>query len=265
MTPAPDAAGKVVLTANGDGTVATITIDRPKKLNALSLEMVDELHTRIRAANESSARVVVLRSAGERAFCVGADIGQFAEFSPQQMWQRWIAEGHRVFDALAGLRQPTIAMIDGVAVGGGLELALACDLRVASSNARFGLPETGIGTVPGWGGSHRLTAAIGAARAKEVVFTRRQIDADTALSWGLLNAVAEQANLESVTDALVADILGGAPLAVQASKQIIDAAAAGAPAAIVEALASGFTASSDDFATGVTAFLNKTTPAFASA
>ena len=118
--------------------------------------------------------------------------------------------GHRVFDRLAHLPQPTIAVVDGLAVGGGLELALACDLRVTQPNARFGLPETGLGTIPGWGGTDRLTRLVGPSRAKELILTRRQIDATTALHWGLVNDIAE-AGLETAVDRYVTDLLGSAP------------------------------------------------------
>lgn len=262
LSPTADT-GRVAVTWERANKVATVLIDRPRKLNALSLELLDELYPRLREVNDSDAQVVLIRTAGDKAFCVGADITQFAQFSAAQMWKRWIAEGHRVFNFLAGLRQPTIAVIDGIAVGGGLELALACDLRVAVTGARLGLPETGLGTIPGWGGTERLTRAIGAARAKELIFTRRQLNAVTAHDWGLLTAVAaNEDDLETVTDQIVDRILEGAPAAVQVSKQLIDAAATGAPSLILEALASGFTASTHDFTVGVTAFQHKTSPTF---
>ena len=254
--------GRIAVSYSHEGRVATVLIDRPRKLNALTLELLDDLYTELRAIEHSDAQVVLVRTAGEKAFCVGADITQFAHFTPAQMWKRWIAEGHRVFNYLAGLRQPTIAVVDGIAVGGGLELALACDLRVGATTARLGLPETSLGTIPGWGGTERLTAVVGAARAKELIFTRRQLDADSALGWGLLNAVAERGDIDTATDQFVDRILEGAPTAVQVSKQLVDAAAAGAPSAILEGLASGFTAATDDFAIGVTAFQNKATPTF---
>ncbi|RZL84133.1 MAG: enoyl-CoA hydratase/isomerase family protein [Rhodococcus sp. (in: high G+C Gram-positive bacteria)] len=255
-------AGRIDVSWDRDGRVATVLIDRPRKLNALTLELLDDLYTELRAVEHSDAQMVLLKTAGDKAFCVGADITQFAQFTPAQMWKRWIAEGHRVFNFLAQLRPPTIAVVDGIAVGGGLELALACDLRVGTTTARLGLPETSLGTIPGWGGTERLTNVIGAARAKELIFTRRQLDAETALAWGLLTAVADRDGIDSATDEIVDRILEGSPAAVQVSKQLVDAAAAGAPSAILEALASGFTASTDDFAVGVTAFQNKTTPIF---
>lgn len=257
-------AGAVLLNWNPGHTVATIALDRPRKFNALSLDMLAALGGHVESVRDSAAQVVVVRSTSEKAFCVGADVTQFAQFRPDEMWRQWVAEGHRVFNALAGLRQPTIAVVDGLAVGGGLELALACDLRVGPATARLGLPETGLGTIPGWGGTEWLTAAVGTARAKEPIFTRRHIDAVTAHAWGLLNTVADGAELDTVTQELIDQILGGAPIAVQVSKQLIQAAADGAPSAILEALASGFIAATSDFAAGVHAFEAKTEPAFTS-
>jgi enoyl-CoA hydratase/carnithine racemase len=173
------------------------------------------------------------------------------------VWRSWISIGHRVFDRLAHLPQPTIAVVDGLAVGGGLELALACDLRVTQPNARFGLPETGLGTIPGWGGTDRLTRLVGPSRAKELILTRRQIDATTALHWGLVNDIAD-ATLETAVDRYVTDLLGSAPIAQQVAKQLIDAAAAGVPSSILESISSGFTAYTNDYTAGVHAFMNKT-------
>ncbi|MEV0830063.1 enoyl-CoA hydratase/isomerase family protein [Nonomuraea rubra] len=163
-------------------------------------------------------------------------------------------------DKLNALTLPMLAVVDGLAVGGGLELALACDLRIAHSRAAFGLPETGLGTIPGWGGTERLTRLVGASRAKELILTRRQIDAVTALHWGLVNSTT--GNLAAEVDRWVADLLGSAPIAQQVAKQLVDAAAGGAPSATLEAIASGFTAHTEDFAEGVNAFLAKRTPHF---
>jgi len=253
--------GTVTVDHSHDGLVATVLIDRAAKLNALTLEMLAELENRLDEIATSSARVVLVRTAGAKVFCVGADIAAFSRLSPADMWRRWIAVGHRVFDRLARLPQPTIAVVDGLALGGGLELALVCDLRIADRNARFGLPEVGLGTIPGWGGTARLTALVGASRAKELILTGRQIDAATADNWGLVNSVAFD-QLDNEVDQYVTDLLGSAPIAQQVAKQLVDAAAAGAPAAILESIGSGFTAHTDDFAAGVEAFLTKTAPRF---
>ena len=255
--------GSVSLAQDREGLVATIVIDRSAKLNALTLEMLAALDAHLSAIAESNVRAVVLRTGGEKVFCVGADIGAFSNLSPPEMWRRWIAVGHRVFDRLAQLPQPTIAVVDGLAVGGGLELALACDFRLAVENARFGLPETGLGTIPGWGGTGRLTRLVGTSRAKELILTRRQITAAIALRWGLVNTVAaDRSALEAELELFVDDLLGSAPIAQQVSKQLVEAAAVGAPAAVLEAIASGFTSYTQDFTQGVSAFLGKTSPRF---
>jgi enoyl-CoA hydratase/carnithine racemase len=257
-------AGAVSTTEDHDGLVATILIDRGGKLNALTLEMLAALEAQLDAVAASAARVVVLRTGGDKVFCVGADISAFSQFSATDMWRRWIAVGHRVFDRLARLPQPTIAVVYGLAVGGGLELALACDFRIAAGRARFGLPELGLGTIPGWGGTGRLTTLVGASRAKELILARRQVDVSTALAWGLVNGVAPDGpgTLDTEVERLVVDLLGSAPIAQQVAKQLVDAAAVGAPAAVLEALASGFTSYTQDFTEGVNGFLNKTTPHF---
>jgi enoyl-CoA hydratase len=254
-------AGTVTVSHGYDGLVATVLIDRASKLNALTLDMLTELQDRLDEIATSAARVVLVRTGGTKVFCVGADIAAFSQLSAADMWRRWISVGHRVFDRLARLPQPTIAVVDGLAVGGGLELALACDLRIADQNARFGQPEVGLGTIPGWGGTARLTDLVGASRAKELILTRRQIDATTAANWGLVNSVAA-GRLDAEVDQYVTDLLGSAPIAQQVAKQLVDAAAAGAPPAILESIGSGFTAYTDDFSAGVQAFLAKTTPQF---
>jgi len=248
--------GTVHLEISADG-VATLTLDRPQKLNALSLELLAQLEASLKEIEESDARVLILRTAGDRAFCVGADIGQFSGFTPVQMWKTWIKEGHRIYRQLANLSQPTIAVIDGPALGGGLELALACDFRVAGPSARFGLPEVGIGTIPGWGGTERLTKLVGEGRAKELILTGRQIPPDTALAWGLVTETADADSLEESVRDLVSDLLKGAPIAQQTAKQLIHAAAQGADSSLVEAIASGFTTATRDFRSGMTSFQEK--------
>lgn len=240
-----------------DGHTATILIDRASKLNALTLGLLEDLAAAAREVAASSARLVIVRTAGEKVFCVGADINHFADLGAAGMWRDWIATGHRAFDALAGLRQPSIAVVDGLAFGGGLELALACDFRVIAAEARVALPETGLGTVPGWGGTERATELVGRARAKELVLTRRQLSGEEAVAWGLATAVAPKDGLEEAVSRLSSDLLAGAPLAVQLGKQLIDAAADGAPSRVLEALAGGLAAATDDLAEGVAAFREK--------
>jgi enoyl-CoA hydratase len=254
--------GVGTVTLDLHGPTATLTLYRPAKLNAISLDMLAALERALAELRTSRANVVVVRGAGDRVFSVGADITQFTGFGATEMWRTWVAEGHRIFAQLADLRQVTVAVLDGLALGGGLEVALACDLRIASDTARVALPELGLGTVPGWGGTERLTRLVGEARAKEMVFTRRQVSADTALTWGLVNSVHPAEELDAAVDTLVSELTASAPIAQQAAKQIIHAAVQGASASILEALASGFVAGTDDFTEGVAAFAEKRAPRF---
>ena len=140
-----------------DEAVATICLDRPAKHNALTPEMLEQLEQILIGLDaERAVRVVLVTAAGDRSFCAGADIRRFKALQPLDMWAQWTRQGHRVFNLLAGLRQPTIAAVSGNAYGGGLELALACDLRVLADDAILGLTEVGIGTFPAWGGTGRL-------------------------------------------------------------------------------------------------------------
>lgn len=246
-----------------DGAVAHLVLDRPGKLNALTLAMVarlDALCAELEA--DTGVGAVVLRSTSRRAFCAGADVHEWSALGPEGMWRRWIAEGHRVFARLAALPMPTIAAIDGMAFGGGLELALACDLRVAARSARFALPEVKIGIVPGWGGPARLAALVGPSRAKRMALTGTPVDADTALAWGLVNDVVDADALDAHASALAAEIAVGPRTAVQVTKQLVDAAVGGAPPAILDALAAGFISGTDDLAEGVAAFREKRPPRF---
>ena len=246
-----------------DGETATILLDRPAKLNALTPEMLQELDRHLQTVEASEpVRLVLLRAAGARAFCVGADIGRFAELQPVDMWRTWTARGHAAFDRLARLRQPVIAVLHGDAFGGGLELVLAADFRVMAENARLGMPEAGLGTVPGWGGTERLVGLVGRSRAKELVLARRFVDAGTALDWGLVNRTAPAAELAGAVDELARQLLEAAPVAVQIAKQLIDAAAGGAPSRVLEPLAGGLAAATADLAEGVTAFRARRSPAF---
>ncbi|MFE0508440.1 enoyl-CoA hydratase/isomerase family protein [Streptomyces sp. NPDC058964] len=245
-----------------DGDVVTVLLDRPAKLNALTPEMLDALEAALHSAAASDARVLVLRGAGPKAFCVGADINRFSALTPVEMWREWTARGHRVFDLLASLRQPTVALVHGVAAGGGLELALACDFRIVTKDARLGLPEVGLGTVPGWGGTERLTELVGRARAKQIVLARQQLDGPTAADWGLATACPAPEAAEEALTVLVDRLRTGSPVAVQLAKQLIDAAGDGAPSRVLEALGGGLAAATEDLAEGVRAFHERRAPHF---
>lgn len=242
-----------------EGPIATITLNRPEKLNALDLDMLAGLEDALESIDADTAcRVVLLEAEGERAFCAGADIDAWSALEPLDMGRLWVRRGHRLFDRLAGLRQPTVAVIEGIAFGGGLELAMACDLRVASETAWFALPEVSIATLPGWGGTGRLPALIGPARAKQMIFTGARVDAATAEGWGLVNESVPPGELHARARALAGEIAAKAPLSVQAAKQAVEAGGGVA----VEALAGALCASSADAVEGIAALKAKRPPEF---
>ncbi|MCB9947637.1 MAG: enoyl-CoA hydratase/isomerase family protein [Rhodospirillaceae bacterium] len=246
-----------------DGPLTTVTLNRPGKLNALTPAMVDELHRALDGIEaDADCRVVLLTSASDKAFCAGADVDAWSALASVDMWRRWAPLGHRLFDRVAGLRQPVIAAIGGLALGGGLELALACDLRIAGPGATFALPEVTIATLPGWGGTQRLPAVIGLGRAKEMILTGRRIDAATAESWGLVNAVAPEGGLPAAAQALAARIAGNAPISVQAAKQLVDAGLGRNTGPVLEALAGAVCLSTRDAQEGIAALKERRKPAF---
>lgn len=251
-----------ILFAVEDG-IATLTLNRPDKLNALDTDMLDGLERLIgRIDADRTIRVVILKAAGERAFCAGADINAWAELNPLGMWHTWIRRGHQIFGRLADLRQPSIAVIAGIAFGGGLELALSCDLRVAAETARFGLPEVTIATVPGWTGTQRLPRLIGEARAKQMVLTGTPIDAPTAAAWGLINESLPMGGLDARALELARKIAGNAPVSVQAAKQLVNAGLGRDVAATLEALAGAMTGFTDDAVEGRVAWKERRPPQF---
>ena len=257
-TAAQSDVGRVTVTQ--DGAVATVTLDRAGKHNALTPEMLTDLDAILaRVDADRTVHAVVVAGAGDRSFCAGADIRRFTALQPLEMWATWTRTGLRVFEHLARLRQPTIAAIHGNAYGGGLELALACDLRVLADSATLGLTEVGLGTVPGWGGTGRLPAAIGAARAKEMIFTGTPVEAQQAAGWGLVNHVVPAADVRTTAAALAAQIAGRAPIAVQMAKQAIDS---GSAYPFMEPLAAVATAYTDDAVEGFAAFQEKRAPSF---
>jgi enoyl-CoA hydratase len=241
------------------GAIACITLNRPEKLNALDPEMLAALEDAVNQAEESrEVRAIILEAAGEKAFCVGADILAWTALSPLDMWSQWIRRGHRVFDRLERAKQPVICAIQGFAYGGGLELALACDIRIVTDAARLAMPEVKLGTVPGWGGTDRLPKLIGSARAKQMIFTGEPIAAEVAERWGLANQVVPAASLSDCARALAEKIASNAPVAVQTAKQLI----ANSSSATLESLAAAVNAYSEDAKEGLAAFREKRPPKF---
>jgi enoyl-CoA hydratase len=238
--------------------VATIYINRPAKHNALTPEMLAQLEEILIGLDaDRDVRVVLVTAAGNRSFCAGADIKRFKALPPLDLWAQWTRLGHRVFDRLAGLRQPTIAAVSGNAYGGGFELALACDLRILADDATLGLTEVGIGTLPGWGGTGRLRDLAGAGRAKELIFTGEPLTSERALAWGVVNQLAPKAEVIKTAHALAIKIAERAPVAVQMAKQAVDA---GDAYAAVEQVSSAATAFTEDAVEGFASFVEKRDP-----
>ncbi len=246
-----------------DGPIATITLNRPAKLNAIDPAMLTQLDAIVADLERArDVRVVLLTGAGERAFCVGADINAWSALAPLEMWRQWIRDGHRVFARVARLPQPVIAVLSGHAFGGGLELALAADLRLAAEGAELAFPEVKLATVPGWGGTQRLPALVGASRAKRMIFTGGRIDAATAERWGLVDLVAPREELMDRARELAGEIAANAPVSVQIAKQLIDGASGTATGATLEALAGALAATTSDAREGATAFRERRPPQF---
>ena len=256
-----DENAKVLLAV--DAPLGTITLNRPEKLNAIDPEMLALLEDACaRLEHEQTVSVVLLTGAGERAFSVGADINAWSSLDPLQMWRWWVRDGHRVFARIARLRQPVIAVLNGYTFGGGLELALAADLRVAAEGIELAQPEVKLGTVPGWGGTQRLPALIGASRAKRMILTGRRVDAATAERWGLVDEVAPREQLVARARELAHEIAANAPVAVQIAKSLIDGAGGGAIGPTLEALADALAATTADGREGIAAFRERRAPHF---
>jgi len=247
------------LLVHDEGGVRWITVNRPAKLNALNTSVIAELGQALAALTvDASVRAVVLTGAGEKAFVAGADIGEFVGISADA-GRELARRGQRLFDAIAALPKPIIAAVNGFALGGGCELAMACHLRVASANARFGQPEVKLGLMPGYGGTQRLPRLVGRARALELLLTGGTIDAVTAHAWGLVNKVVEPGELRGTAQKLAEEIVAVAPLAVA---RCMEAVAVGLELPLEqgqqhEAMLFGLCSATEDAREGTAAFLEK--------
>lgn len=240
---------------------ATITLNRPEKLNALDPDMLQQLETAASdIENDAAIRVVLLTGAGEKAFCVGANINAWAALEPLDMWRTWVRDGHRIFGRIANLQQPVIAVLNGYTFGGGLELALAADIRLSVDHTEFAMPEVKIATAPGWAGSQRLPSLIGVARAKQMIFSGQRISAEKAERWGLVNEIYPAETLMTEAQKLADEIAGNAPISVQITKQLLNAAGGENTAMPLEALAGALAASTKDGKEGVASFQERRIP-----
>ena len=252
-----------MVTLSKSNHIAIITMDRPEKLNALTIEMLNQFEDHIAdLEKDSDIRVVLVTGGGDRSFCVGADINAWAEASAIDMWRNWIREGHRIFDRLAAINLPTIAVLNGYTLGGGLEIALACDIRIAADDITLALPEVKLGIIPGWAGTQRLPAVIGPARAKQMIFTGERVTAQKAEQWGLVNEAVPRDSLMERAHEVAKTIIENAPLAVQMAKQIIDGGFGHNTGYRLEALASAFARYTEDAKEGVASFREKRTASF---
>ncbi|HEV7732562.1 MAG TPA: enoyl-CoA hydratase-related protein [Candidatus Binatia bacterium] len=246
------------------GAVATIRLNRPKALNALDAATLRELARAIRdIRRDDGIRAVVVTGAGEKAFCAGADIATMAKMSGEE-GHAYSRLGHEVLGRLEELDVPVVAAVNGVALGGGLELALACDLIVAAQKARLGLPEITLGLIPGFGGTQRLVLRTGLARARELIYLGGMVHADEALRIGLVNRVVADDQLAAEAATLAAELATRAPVALRQAKRATRASAEAtlAPGLRYEVEAFGVTFGTEDRVEGLTAFLEKRPPAW---
>jgi enoyl-CoA hydratase len=245
-----------------DETIVTLTLNRPDKLNAIDGAMLDALGETLGGIErDPEVRAVILTGAG-RAFCTGADIKEWTALSPLEFARSWGLRGHALFDRLAALPPPVIAALNGIAFGGGLELALCADIRIASAEARLGLPEVTIAALPGWGGTQRLPRLIGPGRAKHMILAGQPINAARAEAWGLVSEVVAADVLVARASELAAQIAANAPLAVQASKRLIDAALPFSPAATLESHAGALCGGAEDAREGRASFVERRPPRY---
>lgn len=244
-----------------DGPVAHIVLDRPEKLNALDQAMVAALFERCREVERSAARVVILSGRG-KAFCAGGDIDAWSEEPPAAFGRHWVRGGHDTFDALARLSLPLIAVIDGHALGGGLELAACADLRIAEKHVKIGLPETGLGVIPGWSGTQRAVRRFGAPAVRRMALFGEIFSAEEALALGIVDEVVETGEAMAAAKAAAERVLTRSPIATELTKMAIAVAEGEETERVVEAFAGTLAAASPELAEGLAAFRQKRKPDF---
>jgi enoyl-CoA hydratase len=242
-----------------EGHLATITINRPSKLNALNKATIQELHDALAQLDaEATIKVILLTGSGEKAFVAGADISEFAHFSIEEGAQLAALGQEILFDFVENMKTPVIAAVNGFALGGGLELAMSCHFRIASDNAKMGLPEVTLGVIPGYGGTQRLPQLVGKGRAMEMIMTAGMIDAETAKNYGLVNHVVPQASLLEFTQDIAAKIAKNSPVAISYAIKAVNAGLMDTKEGFKTEIKSfGKCFGTEDFKEGTTAFLEK--------
>jgi enoyl-CoA hydratase len=247
------------LLITSENGIGQITINRPSKLNALNVVTIQELHNAFETLDaDTNTKVIIVTGEGEKAFVAGADISEFANFSVEEGAQLAQQGQELLFDFVENLKTPVIAAVNGFALGGGLELAMACHFRVASDNAKMGLPEVSLGVIPGYGGTQRLPQLVGKGRAMELVMTAGMIDAETAKTYGLVNHVVAQAELIEFAKGIASKIMRNSPVAIGYAIKAINANFKdGVDGYKTEIKNFGKCFGTEDFKEGTTAFLEK--------
>jgi len=251
-----------LVTFEQDGAIGIVTLRRPEKFNALDISMLRALEAALDAAEDAEGVRVVLICGEGKGFCAGGDVEAWSALSAADFQVKWVRYGHRVFGRLARLRQPTIAVLSGHALGGGLELAAACDFRVAEAQVKLGFPETSIGVVPGWSGTQRAVRRYGAQAVRRMAIGGEILLAPEALSLGVVDRVVETGKAFAEAKVWAEKVAERGPLATEATKLMIAVAEGEESAASAEALASGFIALTSDLKEGVGAFRDKRKAAF---
>lgn len=246
-----------LVTFEADGAVGAITLRRPEKFNALDIPMLRALEAALDEAEVAAGVRVVLVCGEGKGFCAGGDIKAWSGMSAAEFQVQWVRYGHRVFDRLARLRQPTIAVLTGHALGGGLELAAACDLRLAETKVKLGFPETSIGVVPGWSGTQRAVRRFGVQAVRRMALGGEVLLAPDALALGVVDRVVATGEGPDEARAWAKLIAARGPLATEAAKLMISIAEGEEVAGAAEALASGFIALTGDLQAGVAGFREK--------
>ncbi|OUR98128.1 enoyl-CoA hydratase [Flavobacteriales bacterium 33_180_T64] len=243
-------------TTNG---ITTITVNRSSKLNALNKATIEELHEAFDDANKSkNTKVIIITGSGEKAFVAGADISEFADFDVKNGGKLAAKGQELLFDFIENLATPVIAAVNGFALGGGLELAMACHFRIASVNAKMGLPEVSLGVIPGYGGTQRLPQLVGKGRAMEMVMTAGMIDANKALDYGLVNHVTNEGDLMALAEKIAGKIMRNSSVAIKGAIKSINANFKdGVDGYKTEIKQFGKCFGTEDFKEGTTAFLEK--------
>lgn len=249
------------ITLDISGGVARLVLNRPEKLNALDAAMIDLLAQKCRDIERSDARVVILSGAG-KAFCAGGDIEAWANETPEAFARHWVRDGHAAFDALARLVQPVVAVLDGHALGGGLELAACADLRVAERQIKIGQPETGLGIIPGWSGTQRAVRRFGSQIVRRMALFGEVFTAEEALSLGIVDQVVDTGKAMAAAEQVAERVMARGPQATAVTKMMINAAEGEERERVIEAMAGALAAGSDELVEGLTAFREKRAPNF---